>query len=149
VHCNALDLVSAQSGQQSACNCLFLDLHAPPRPQSDPQLNDKPLYLFNAYQLVCLWLQEEGACVEAAVSHLSSLLEGMPGRSGWKVTLTHVERVKWYAPRIRHLVGTPGLVPDALPRATCAQSPQHPAPSIHIVAELYTEPALLSLFLSC
>jgi hypothetical protein len=49
-------------------------------------------------------MQEEGACVEAAVSHLSSLLAEMPGRSGWQVALHHVERVKWYAPRIRHLV---------------------------------------------
>jgi hypothetical protein len=78
--------------------------------QFDNQLSGKPYQLNEgkgACLLVCLWLQEEGACVEAAVSHLSSLLEGMPGRAGWKVTLTHVERVKWYAPRIRHLVGTP------------------------------------------
>lgn len=38
------------------------------------------------------------------VGKLLELCRALPGRAGWHAALHHVERVKWYAPRVRHCV---------------------------------------------
>ena len=51
--------------------------------------------------------------LEAAVADLAAKL----GRE-WSVRVEHVERVKWYAPRIRHLVADVGTT-----RCSCCATP--------------------------
>ncbi len=60
---------------------------------------------------------DEAAWVERMRGDLQRLCASAPGKGpGWTVRVAHVERVKWYAPCVRHvvvdvLVRPPGFAP--------------------------------------
>jgi tRNA wybutosine-synthesizing protein 3 len=47
---------------------------------------------------------EEAEWVQGCSERLQQLSRELPGRAGWVAAVRHVERVKWYAPHIRHIV---------------------------------------------
>lgn len=51
------------------------------------------------------------------------------GRADWTVTVHHVERVKWYAPRVRHIVVDVELRPPQHTLATLTQNASITAPA--------------------
>lgn len=47
---------------------------------------------------------EEAGWVEQAASRFQAIARTLPGRGAWVASVQHVERVKWYAPHVRHIV---------------------------------------------
>lgn len=70
---------------------------------------------------MCTWLAV--SCMQA--SELQHLCAAHPNRAGWTVTVRHIERVKWYAPRVRHIVVDVELRPPNYqpPPTTAHQTP--------------------------
>ena len=75
---------------------------------------------------------DEAAWVERMLARLGAL--AAEANRTWDVTLVHLERVKWYAPRLRHVVADVCCRPAVDSRGpTCSllrppPSPQHPPP---------------------
>lgn len=42
--------------------------------------------------------------MEQAASRFQAIARTLPGRGAWLASVQHVERVKWYAPHVRHIV---------------------------------------------